>query len=71
MKFEEVVQKAVKLKAKVGLRSSTMVWDLDIRCPRDHRFFNSTASKIQTQGIIAKDSHSEELKVKKVKSTLF
>ena len=30
--FEEIVQKAVNVKAKAGLRSSTMVWDLDICC---------------------------------------
>ena len=55
MNFEEIVQRAVNAKAKTGLRSSTMVWDLDIRCPKDHCPCNSTASKVQTQETTAKD----------------
>ena len=65
MDFEEMVQKAVNVESKAGLRSSTMVRDSDIRCPRGHRSSNSTAAKMQTQG--TKDSHPEEPKVKETR----
>ena len=71
MDFEEIVQKAVNAESKAGLRSSVMVGDSDIRCPRGHRSSNSTASKVQTKGTTAKDSYQEKPKVKKVKHTLF
>ena len=54
--FEEIVQKAVNTEAKVGLRSSTMVQDLDIRFPKSHRPSKRSASKVQPQGTTAKDS---------------
>ena len=69
MNFEEMVQKAVNTEAKAGLRSSIMVQDLDIRCPRDHCPSNSTASKVQIQGITVKESKSEEFRPKELKST--
>ena len=68
--FEEMVQKIVKVEVKAGLRSSTMVQDLDIRCPKDHNPFNSITSKVQTQETTAKDSYPKEFKVKKVTLTL-
>ena len=46
--FEEMVQKAVNAEAKAGLRSSTMVRNLEARCPRGHRLSHNTFSKIQT-----------------------
>ena len=64
-----MVQRAVNAEAKAGLKSSAMVQDADIRCPRSHRPLNSTTSKMQTKGTTAKDSHQEELKVKEVKPT--
>ena len=67
--FEEMVQKAVNAEAKAGLKSSTMVRNLDICYSRGHRLSNSTASKVQTQRTTAKDSHPEELKVKKTRLT--
>ena len=45
-----MVQKAVNVEAKANLRSSTMVWDLDICCPRSHRPSYNTFLKVQTQG---------------------
>ena len=48
MDFEEMVQKAINAEARAGLRSSTMVQDSDIRCPKDHRPSNSTIAKVQT-----------------------
>ena len=65
--FEEIVQRTVNAEAKAGLRSSSMVRDSDIRCPRGHRPSNSVAAKVQTQG--SKDSHPEEPKVKEVRPT--
>ena len=69
MDFEEMVQRAVNAKSKAGPRSNTMVRNSDICCPRGHRPFNSTASKVQTQGITTKDSHPEEPKVKETRPT--
>ena len=70
MNFEEMVQRTVNAEAKTGLRSSVMVQDLDIRCPRGHHPPNSTASKMQTQKTIAKNSYQEKPKVKEVKPIL-
>ena len=67
MDFEEMVQKVVNAEAKVGLRSSAMVRDSDIRCPQSHRFSNSTASKVQTQETSAKKPRPEESRTKKAK----
>ena len=50
MDFEEMVQRAVNAEAKADLRSSTMVRDLDARCPKGHRPFHNTSSKVKTQG---------------------
>ena len=59
------MQKAVNAEAKAGLKSSTMIRDLDIRCPRDHRPSNSTIAKVQTQG--TKNSYPEEPKIKETR----
>ena len=71
MKFEEMMQKAVYVEAKAGLKSSNMVQNLDICCPRDYRLSNSIVSKVQTKRTTAKDFYLEEFKVKKVKPILF
>ena len=67
MDFEEMVQKAVNVEAKAGLRSSAMVQDSDIRCPQGHRLSNNTASKVQTQGTSVKEPRLKESKPKKAK----
>ena len=69
MDFEEMVQRAVNVEAKAGLRSSTMVQNSDIHCFRGHLPPISTALKVQTQETTAKDSHQKKLKVKEVKPT--
>ena len=69
MNFEETMQKSVNAKAKADLKSSTMASNSDIRCLRDYRPFNSTVSKVRTQGTIAKDFHPKEPKVKEVRPT--
>ena len=64
-----MVQMAVNIEAKAGLRSSTIVRNLDTHCPRGQRPSNSTASKMQTKGTTIKDFHPEEPKVKEAKPT--
>ena len=68
--FKEIVQRAVNTEVKAGLRSSTMVRNSDICCPRNHCLSNSIASKIQKKKIIAKNFPQEEPKVKEVKPIL-
>ena len=46
MDFEEMVQKTVNTKAKVGLRSSTMIRELDIRSLRGYRPSHNIFSKM-------------------------
>ena len=65
MDFEEMAQRLVNAEAKAGLRSSTMVRELDARCPRGHRPSHNTSSKVQTQGSSHKNSpRSDEPKPK-------
>lgn len=67
--FEEMMQKAVNVKAKRGQRSSIMVWDLDAYYPRNHCPSYNTFYKVLTQG--SKDSfHFEEPKLKDSKRNL-
>ena len=68
MDFEEIVQRAVNAEAKAGLRSSTIVWESDARCPRGHCPSHNISSKVQTQGTTAKEPRSEQLKPKDPKS---
>ena len=46
----------MNIEAKASLKSNTMVWNLDIRCPKGHRPFYNTFSKVQTQSSNNKDS---------------
>ena len=62
------MQKTVNAEVKVGLKSSTMIQDLDICCSKSHRFSNSTASKVQIQRTIAKESKPKESRPKESKS---
>ena len=63
------MQKAINVEAKMSLKSSIIVQDLDICYPRSYIFFNaiSTTSKVKTQGITTKESHTEKNKAKKTK----
>ena len=69
MNFEKMVQIAVNAKAKAGLRSSTMVRELDARCPRGHHPSHNTSSKVHTQGTTAKEPRTEESRSKEAKLT--
>ena len=62
--FKEMVQRAVNTKAKVGLKSSIMVWNADSRYPRGHCLSQNTSSKIQTQDSTAKESKPMESRPK-------
>ena len=67
--FEEMVQRAVNVETKAGLKSTTMVQDSDIHCPQGHSPSNNTTSKMQIQGTAVKDSsRPEEPKTKDPKS---
>ena len=66
-----MMQRTINAEAKAGLRSSTMIWDLDAHCPRSHRLSHNTFSKMQSQDSNNKDSfHSKEPKLKNLKPTL-
>ena len=65
--FKKMIQKTVNAKAKVSLKSSIKVWDLDICWSRGHRSFNSisTSSKVLTQKTIIMKSRFKEFRPKK------
>ena len=63
-----MVQRAVNAKAKAGLKSSIMVWDLDAYCPKSYHSSYNTFLKMQFQGSNIKDFfHSKEPKPKDLK----
>ena len=62
-----MVQRVVNAKTKTGLKSSTMVWELDTRCPRGYRLSHNTSLKVQTQETIAKKPRTKESKLKEAK----
>ena len=67
--FEEMVQRIVNAEAKAGLRSSTMVQNLNICCSRGHRLSYNTSLKVKTQGTTAKEPRTKEFRPKEAKST--
>lgn len=65
------MQKTVNIKVKVGLKSSTIVWNSDADCIKNYRPFYNTFSKVQTQGSSYKNSHhSKKLRNKNLKPVL-
>ena len=68
MNFEEMVQKAVNMEVKAGLRSSIMVWDLDARYPWGYCLSHNTSSKVQTQETAAKESRTKKSRLIMAKS---
>ena len=59
------MQKAVNAEAKTNLKSSTIIWDLNIHCLKSHYPFYNTSSKVQFQGFNNKNfSRSEKSKPK-------
>ena len=62
-----MVQRAINAEAKAGLRSSTIIQNLDACCPRSYRLSHNTSLKVQTQG--SKDSsRPKKTKLKDPKS---
>ena len=64
--FEEMMQRAVNAEGKAGLRSSTIVRDLDACCPRSDRPSYNISSKVQTQSF-KNSSRSKEPKPNNLK----
>ena len=64
------MQKTVNIEAKIGLRSNTMVWNLDIYCPKSHCLSNSTAVKVQTKKTTVKELYPKKTKTKDLKPIL-
>ena len=58
--FKEMIQRAINAKVKVGLKSSTMIWDLETWCPKSHRLSHNAFPKIQTQNSNNKDFYYSE-----------
>ena len=66
-----MVQKAVNAEANAGLRSSTMVQNLDAYYPKHYLLSHNTSLKIQTQGSNNKNfSYFKELELKNSKPAL-
>ena len=63
------MQRVVNVEAKENLISNIMIWELDARCPRNHRPSHNTSSEVQTKN--SKDSsRSKKTKPKNPKPTL-
>ena len=56
--YEELVAKAVKAEAKVGLRPSSYVRETDIQVLRRNQSAHITAHKVQTQGAVSRGDES-------------
>ena len=65
--FKEIVQRAVIVEAKAGVRSSTIVQDSDARCPRNYRPSHNTSLNVQTRGTTVKEPRAEEPRPKQAK----
>ena len=65
--FEEMVQKMINTKAKIGLRSNIMIWDMDFHCSKSYYLPQNTSIKLQTQNLNIKKSKSKKSKPKKKK----
>ena len=67
MDFKKMMQRAVNAEAKVGLRSSTIIRNLDIYYFGGHRPSNNTTMKVKTQGITSKESKPKEYRPNEAK----
>ena len=65
--FKEIVQRVINTEAKIGLKSSIMVRDVDSHCSKGHCLSQNTSAKMQTQGSTAKKSKPEKFKPKDLK----
>ena len=62
-----MMQRVVNIEIKAGLRLNIMVWDTDSRCSRGYCPSQNTSTKMQTQGLTAKESKPEESRPKDLK----
>lgn len=66
-----MIQITINIKTKISLRSSIIVWDLNIYCFKSYYLFYNTSLKMQTQISNNKDSsHSKKPKFKDLKPIL-
>lgn len=66
-----MIQKAVNVEAKAGLRSSAIFWNLDTCCSSGYCLSHNTFSKMQTQNSNNKDfSYFKKSKPKDLKPIL-
>ena len=61
--YEELVAKALRAKAKAGLRPSSYIQETDHQVPRGNQLAHTTAHKVQTQRAI-KDHCGNDSKAK-------
>lgn len=57
----------INIKAKIGLKSNIIVWDIDFCCFKGRYLFHNIFVKVQTQDLTVKKSKPKELKPKKLK----
>ena len=65
--FKEMVQRAVNVKTKAGLRSSIMVRNINSHYSRDYHSSQNTSIKIQTQNLTIKESKPKKSRPKEIK----
>ena len=61
------MQRAINVEAKAGLKTSTIVWNLDVYCFKDQRPFYNTSLKMQIQETTVKEPCTKESRTKKIK----
>ena len=62
-----MVQRAINKKAKVGLKSSIMVQNLNVYYPKNYYFFNNIVLKIEIKGTTVKNLCLKKSKIKETK----
>ena len=60
------MQRTINAKAKVGLKSSIMIWNIDFCCHRNHQPSYNTFDKVQTQDLTAKKFKPTKTKPRKL-----
>ena len=60
--YKELIAKALKAEAKVGLRLSSHMWETNLSCLWGNRPAHTTAYKVQTQGAVNYKNDSKPFK---------
>ena len=66
----KIVQRAINAKAKMGLKSNTIVWNSNIYFSRGYCLSNNIVVKVQTIKTIFKEPHLKKIKTKDLKLIL-